>query len=732
MDRRKVEGRALGYSWGHELCRHGLFILACVFLLFGAFRVAGNQHTEGGALQPHDRDTVEKVSSVVRVELPEDGREVKFVRLRGQAEFYWREFIDPQHFHDTLMKGKVASVVPIPADWCDYESVQRSASGGDEAHGFATYRFFLETGDSILNQDYALWIPFAFSAYRIWVNGEALGGVGQPANIGYESQASQKSAVYPLRKGLSLPAEVVLHVSNYHYPQGGLYGSIVFGSLQELEQRSTNRLFFSILVLGVGLSLLVLEIALFFFRHKEFYNISLVSTLIFLSLFLLASRPGLLQFMSFANSWTSYFKIYYVSLLGVSAIVPLVYSVIYPQDFRLRHLLPFSLLGGGLAVVILVTTTSFFARFRWVLFAYLCVSLLFTCGWMLVRAMRKKRILARGYFIATLLLFISLAISMISSFNGYIQEYSLDLFILLLFLFLFSFLTVKYIWVQQCALRESTLKVTAEMEEMRARMHRQEESLRGQNLLLARREEEEHRGHWHDEGMATLMRILGEYRNDLQGLCQSALDVLSKYLKSEISALYLARFSNDSEEGELYLVASRGLSAQQRDNVSVLSQKEGLLGSAFQDNRLHNLSDLESAEGFNVNSGLGTCIPPSLLLVPLESAVGVVGVMLFGRIEAFQNHEVDFLNRVMPSFAHSIMHTKSSVDYQLEVKRLRDRERHLESTLKECEEKGKTALEDLKSSDDALQKSRERVELLERRLKDIGGDSVGPARLFVE
>lgn len=139
------------------------------------------------------------------------------VALNGQWEFFWNELLNPSAPPDED-RHHSPRFMPVPGSWVGYATDE----GRTEPEGFATYRLrVLLPADNHL----ALHIPYAQTAYQLWIN-------EIPAGAGGVVATAPRDGVPAYRATLSrLPADaeivdIVLHVSNFDFREGGLARSL--------------------------------------------------------------------------------------------------------------------------------------------------------------------------------------------------------------------------------------------------------------------------------------------------------------------------------------------------------------------------------------------------------------------------------------------------------------------------------------------------------------------------
>jgi GAF sensor hybrid histidine kinase len=176
---------------------------------------------------------------------------------------------------------------------------------------------------------------------------------------------------------------------------------------------------------------------------------------------------------------------------------------------------------------------------------------------------------------------------------------------------------------------------------------------------------------WVDSGIAMLSTLMAQNQNNLKQLCEQTLARLTKYMRVNAAMLYVARVDLETHTMKLYMHASFGLTREQIEKYTVLDEDQGLIGACYRDNTFQHISNLP--EGFiKISSGLGNCTPPALLLMPLQSTAGVVGVLELGRFEDFQEFEITFIKRIAVILANNLIHTKNNEDYIVAMGNLRE------------------------------------------------------------
>src|SRR5690625_3443228 len=116
------------------------------------------------------------------------------VKLDGQWEFYWNELLEPTAFL-RAEPPEPSGVVEVPSGWRSVTLLQNDDIAEDDAvsvsgNGSATYRLLVRVNESnplaegpAADGDYAsplaVFIPFANTSYRLWIDGQLAAANGR-------------------------------------------------------------------------------------------------------------------------------------------------------------------------------------------------------------------------------------------------------------------------------------------------------------------------------------------------------------------------------------------------------------------------------------------------------------------------------------------------------------------------------------------------------------------------
>lgn len=341
----------------------------------------------------------------------------------------------------------------------------------------------------------------------------------------------------------------------------------------------------------------------------------------------------------------------------------------YPYEFSGWLAYPLAIFGGLSVLLVSVLPARIYLLAEWVGVVYVIVGFSVAVFWVLLRAMRHQRDLARWIFAGVLLVGLTVLLDFLCVQFWRPVQVSFSLLAVALMTILFTYEMILDISRSLRRMRMLMVEVRNEYQKYRGENGRLAEALRKEQAERAWLEEASARQRWSDEGQKSLRKALIENHENLTELCQKSLEEVARYVKSKVGVLYVARFSQAASELVLELYASYGLDESQRKAHATCAIGEGVVGASFLDNTSRVLEDVPKSS-ININSGLGRSVPRSLIVQPLESDAGLVGVIELGRFAAYEEHEINYLRRCAPQIANSIMHSSSREDSRRQIAQL--------------------------------------------------------------
>ncbi|MFC3802029.1 ATP-binding protein [Cohnella sp. GCM10012308] len=255
-------------------------------------------HAAGGALQIGD---------------DADAGEQK-IALDGEWEFYWNKLLEPQ---DLQLNDMQRSYRTVPSSW--------------DAHGYGTYRLLLRVPASDVGQGKALFIRSVGSAYRLWIDGAEMEGLGKVGTaLGEERPQAHINMVFFQPRDRTV--EIVMQVSNYSFREGGINRDIVYGDTAALIPFVLKELLTDIFVIGGFLMIGIYHLIIFVMRRREQATLWVGLLALAVSLRTLFINGYVSTQLLGIESWELLVKLEYMSEIGGLVACIFLMKRLYPQE----------------------------------------------------------------------------------------------------------------------------------------------------------------------------------------------------------------------------------------------------------------------------------------------------------------------------------------------------------------------------------------------------------------
>lgn len=198
------------------------------------------------------------------------------VLLEGQWRFFPQELLSPAE-----ARARVSEAVPIkiPGAW---NKIQTPAGSPMGAHGYGTYIARL---DGLPGQDatMSLRLQYATSNYRLfWIrsNDSEVDVLMEAGRIGRSIDESLPQFLEQLRPVAPLnspgPAWIVVHVSNYHWVEGGMFYAPEVGLTRVMERSYNGRFIGSLLLSGMFIMLMLYNLSVYLRQRDDTFALWLM------------------------------------------------------------------------------------------------------------------------------------------------------------------------------------------------------------------------------------------------------------------------------------------------------------------------------------------------------------------------------------------------------------------------------------------------------------------------
>lgn len=181
----------------------------------------------------------------------------EYVRLEGEWEFYYEEFLSPED----LQSKKAENYGVIPGFW-------KHHNGDYSKFGYATYRLNFKLSKAQLMHPLSIRIANIHNAYKVWLNGKVIAEVGQ-LGTSYETSVPRWLPLSAVLTGLSMDNELIIQVCNYRHRNGGIQDPVEIGLSSQFHADYRHQYFSEVFLSGAAFILGCFFIGMFFFWKKD-------------------------------------------------------------------------------------------------------------------------------------------------------------------------------------------------------------------------------------------------------------------------------------------------------------------------------------------------------------------------------------------------------------------------------------------------------------------------------
>ena len=216
---------------------------------------------------------------------------------------------------------------------------------------------------------------------------------------------------------------------------------------------------------------------------------------------------------------------------------------------------------------------------------------------------------------------------------------------------------------------------------------------------------------WASEGLVHFVDILRKDQSDKDGLYQSLLSSLIKYLKANQGGIFL--LVNNEETPLLEMVACYAYDRKKFVDKTIRIG-EGLLGQCFMEEETTLYTELPPSYT-TITSGLGQATPGCLVLVPLKFNEKTIGVIEIAGFHRFQKYEIDFIEKIAESLASVVFNIQNTE----QSKKLLLESEQREQMMKEQEEELRQNMEELITAQEEMQRKQKEIDQKSEMMKLI-------------
>src|SRR5690606_35316902 len=182
------------------------------------------------------------------------------------------------------------------------------------------------------------------------------------------------------------------------------------------------------------------------------------------------------------------------------------------------------------------------------------------------------------------------------------------------------------------------------------------ELLKMRDQMVNVRQEDQKRM-WVTEGISLFSEIVRQHQDNMEMLSDTLTSQIAKYLKA--NQVYLYFVSDEDEELVLELFGCYAYD-KKRYVEKTIAPGQGLVGQTYLEKSTNYLTKIPP-NYVNITSGLGEATPNCLVIVPLKFNDIVEGILEIASFKPFQQHEIEFLERIGEIIASAIINIRGAV-----------------------------------------------------------------------
>lgn len=233
------------------------------------------------------------------------------------------------------------------------------------------------------------------------------------------------------------------------------------------------------------------------------------------------------------------------------------------------------------------------------------------------------------------------------------------------------------------------------------------ELLKMRDQMVNVRQEDQKRM-WVTEGISLFSEIVRQHQDNMEMLSDTLTSQIAKYLKA--NQVYLYFVSDEDEELVLELFGCYAYD-KKRYVEKTIAPGQGLVGQTYLEKSTNYLTKIPP-NYVNITSGLGEATPNCLVIVPLKFNDIVEGILEIASFKPFQQHEIEFLERIGEIIASAIINIRGAV----KMKKMMETMQVQSEEMRAQEEEMRQNMEELQATQEEMsRKAQEYQGLLEEK-----------------
>ncbi len=353
--------------------------------------------------------------------------EKEIINLDGAWEFYPDEFLEIKKLEiakekfelgqefDLLLnevlsidlsietENKKKEFIEVPGVWTKVYK---------KRFGYGTYRLVIKL-PKIIPKSLIFKIPELGTAYDFYLNGLKIVSNGKVGKRREDSVPELRPTLSPIIYATN-EMEIIIHLSNFHNRDGGLWYSIQFGKESLIRDLKESKMYNTLFIYGSLFTMVIYHLVIFLIRYKD--KSALVFSFFCLCIFfqLLVNDEKLLNQKFRDGTYLLFSRIEYLSYYLALPCFSHFLQLVFPKDFNIKFRKTIWIISGLFCLFVLFTPSEIYTFSTPIYHIYTLICLCYLL-YIFLKAMIQKRNSASIIFIGTVIFFIGIVNDMLYS-----------------------------------------------------------------------------------------------------------------------------------------------------------------------------------------------------------------------------------------------------------------------------------------------------------------------------
>ncbi|MFW6364075.1 MAG: SpoIIE family protein phosphatase [Spirochaeta sp.] len=257
-------------------------------------------------------------------------REDGVLNLNGEWEFYWNEFVIPDHHPGNTQPGdeRPTEIIPQPGLWnhLDIPGVYFSPKG------YATLRLRLLVDDE-WPETLGFYIMEVSNSLRMYVNGTLVAQAGEPGRTVDHTKHEYRPRIAEFHREGAEELDIVLHIANYIDREGGRKRPLYVGTTHDARLLQHKNIAYEGMIGGALLIIGLYNFVLFLVRREERLPLAFAFVcIVFAADVLFGGERTILMLLDIP--FTTFGKIWFLQYYFMPVSMTLFIHYLFPGDSR--------------------------------------------------------------------------------------------------------------------------------------------------------------------------------------------------------------------------------------------------------------------------------------------------------------------------------------------------------------------------------------------------------------